>query len=114
MLRKHLRGTQGRPELCVSGFSTYEEPNRPLPSIQPSSAIEETEPIFITFLRSVPLRFIPFRSVALCCIVLRSYSYDVDEALLRPMERGMMHEWTNVEFQAILQEAWFERERGEG
>ena len=44
---KHLRGTQGRPELCFGNFSPYGEANRPLSPIQPSSAIEETVPIFI-------------------------------------------------------------------
>ena len=27
VLRKYLRGTQGRPDLCFSGFGTYREPN---------------------------------------------------------------------------------------
>ena len=27
------------------------------------------------------------------------FKYDVDEAVLRAMERGKLHEWTNVEFQ---------------
>ena len=48
VLRKYLQGTQGRPELCFGGFSTYGEPNRPLSLTQPSSAIEETGPIFPT------------------------------------------------------------------
>ena len=47
-LRKYLQGTQGCPELCFGGFGTYGEPNRPLSSIQPSGAIEETGPIFPT------------------------------------------------------------------
>ena len=29
------------------------------------------------------------------------FKYDVDEAVLRAMERGRLHEWTNVEFRAI-------------
>ena len=29
------------------------------------------------------------------------FKYDVDEAVLRAMERGKLHEWTNVEFCAI-------------
>ena len=29
------------------------------------------------------------------------FKYDVDEAVLRAMERGKLHEWTNVEFRAI-------------
>ena len=29
------------------------------------------------------------------------FAYDVDEAVLQAMERGGMHEWTNVEFKAI-------------
>ena len=47
VLRKYLRGTQRRPELCFGAFRTYEEPNRPLSLIQPSGAIEETRPIFV-------------------------------------------------------------------
>ena len=46
VLRKYLRGTQGRPELCFGGFSTYGEPHCPLSSTQPSGAIEETGPFF--------------------------------------------------------------------
>ena len=30
VLRKYLRGTQGRPKLCFGGFSTYGEPKRPV------------------------------------------------------------------------------------
>ena len=48
VLRKYLGGTQGRPDLCFAGFSTYGEPNRPLSLTQPSGAIEETGPIFPT------------------------------------------------------------------
>ena len=29
------------------------------------------------------------------------FTYDADEAVLRAMERGELHEWTNVEFRAI-------------
>ena len=29
------------------------------------------------------------------------FAYDVDEAVLQPMERGRLHEWTKVEFKAI-------------
>ena len=29
------------------------------------------------------------------------FKYDVDEAVLRAMERGRLHEWTNVEYRAI-------------
>ena len=62
VLRKYLQGTQGRPELCVSGFSTYGEPNCPLSSNQPSSVIEETGPIFVTvsvtFVTQPPLHFV--------------------------------------------------------
>ena len=29
------------------------------------------------------------------------FLYDVDEAVLQALERGKMHEWTNVEFKAI-------------
>ena len=36
VLRKYLWGTQGRPELCFGGFSTYGEPNRSLSLVQPS------------------------------------------------------------------------------
>ena len=46
VLRKYLQGTQGRPELCFGGFSTFGEPIRPLSSTQPSGATEETGPIF--------------------------------------------------------------------
>ena len=56
MLRKYLRGTQGRPELCFDGFSTYGESNRPLSWIQPSGATEETGPTFVMFLRCMVLR----------------------------------------------------------
>ena len=45
VLRKYLQGTQGHPALCFGGFSTYGEPNHPLSSTQPSSAIEEIRPI---------------------------------------------------------------------
>ena len=47
VLRKYLWETQGHPELCFSGFSTYGEPNCALSSIQPSGPIEETGPIFV-------------------------------------------------------------------
>ena len=60
VLRKHLWGTQGRPGLCFSGFSTYGEPNHPLSSIQPSGAIDETGPTFVTFLRRIALRCVVF------------------------------------------------------
>ena len=49
MLRKYLRGTQGRLDLCFGGFRADQEPNCPLPLIQPSGAIEETGPIFVMF-----------------------------------------------------------------
>ena len=29
------------------------------------------------------------------------FAYDVDEAVLKAMERGRLHEWTKVEFKAI-------------
>ena len=29
------------------------------------------------------------------------FKYDVDEPVLRAMERGRLHEWTNVEFRTI-------------
>ena len=54
-LKKYVRGTQGRPNLCFGGFNTYGEPNHPLSSIQPSSAFEETEPTFITNFRCITL-----------------------------------------------------------
>ena len=48
-VKEVLSGTQGHPDLCFGGFITNGEPNRLLPLIQPSGAIEETGPIFITF-----------------------------------------------------------------
>ena len=35
VLRNYFRGTQGCPDLCFSGFSTYGEPHRPLSWMQP-------------------------------------------------------------------------------
>ena len=65
VLRKYLQGTQGRPELCFGGFSTCGEPNCPLSWIQPSGAIEETGPTFVTFL---------------CCIALRCQLWAISDA----------------------------------
>ena len=47
VLRKYLRRTQGRPDLCFGGFSTYGEPRC---WIQLSGAIEETGPIELNLL----------------------------------------------------------------
>ena len=55
VLRKYLRGTQGRVDLCFGGFGTYQDPNRLLSSIQPSGAIEETGPIVVNLFTPPPM-----------------------------------------------------------
>ena len=41
-------------------------------------------------------------------------AYDVDEALLKAMESGRLHEWTKVEFKAISMKHGFSVSNGKG
>ena len=61
VFKKYLRGTQGRPDLCFTGFGTYGGLHRSLFSIQRSGAIKETGPTFITFV------FMHFYCICVCC-----------------------------------------------
>ena len=42
------------------------------------------------------------------------FRYDVDEAVLNAMERGRLHEWTNVEFKAICRKHGLSVRGGKG
>ena len=42
------------------------------------------------------------------------FAYDVDEAVLKAMERGKLHDWTKVEFKAICRKQGLSVSRGEG
>ena len=42
------------------------------------------------------------------------FAYDVDEAVLKAMERGKLHEWTQVEFKAICRNHGLSVSRGKG
>ena len=42
------------------------------------------------------------------------FAYDVDEAVLKAMERGKLHEWTIVEFKAICSKHGLSVSGGEG
>ena len=42
------------------------------------------------------------------------FRYDVDEAVLSAMERGRLHEWTKVEFQAICRKHGLSVRGGKG
>ena len=42
------------------------------------------------------------------------FAYDVDEAVLKAMERGKLHEWTKVEFKAICRKHGLSVSGGKG
>ena len=42
------------------------------------------------------------------------FTYDVDEAVLKAMERGEWHDWTKVEFKAISRKHGLSVNRGKG
>ena len=42
------------------------------------------------------------------------FMYDVDEALLKAMERGKLHDWTKVEFKAICRKHGLSVNGGKG
>ena len=42
------------------------------------------------------------------------FAYDVDEAVLKAMERGRLHEWTKVEFKSVSGNHGFSVSRGKG
>ena len=42
------------------------------------------------------------------------FAYDVDEAVLKAMERGKLHDWTKVEFEAICRKHGLSVNGGKG
>ena len=42
------------------------------------------------------------------------FAYDVDEAVLKAMERGKLHDWTKVEFKAICRKHGLSVNGGKG